>query len=54
MFFFIAYLEHPPATHECPQKMSAQSVQLFGRLYATYVLFYYIDYENKINNTKIE
>ena len=25
-------LKHPPATHECPQKMSTQSVQPFGRL----------------------
>jgi len=24
--------KHPPATHECPQKISAQSVQPFGRL----------------------
>ena len=24
-------------THECPQKISAQSVQPFGRLYATYI-----------------
>ena len=37
----------PLATHECPQKISAQSVQSFGQLYATYlytnVLFYYMD-----------
>ena len=26
-------LKHPPATHECPQKNSAQSVQPFSRLY---------------------
>ena len=41
-------LSHSPATHECPQKNSAQSVQPFGRLSTTYiytnVLFYYIDY----------
>ena len=36
----------PPATHECPQKNSAHSVQLFGRPEGTYtnVLFYYVDY----------
>ena len=26
------FFEHSPATHECPQKNSAQSVQPFGRL----------------------
>ena len=26
------FLCHPPATPECPQKISAQSVQPFGRL----------------------
>ena len=35
----------PPATHECPQKNSAQTVQPVARLYAackyTNVLFYY-------------
>ena len=38
-------LNTPPATPECPQKNSAQSVQPFGRLSVTYtnVLFYYID-----------
>ena len=44
-FFFS--LEQPLATHEGPQKISAQWVQPFGRLYAIYlytnVLFYYID-----------
>ena len=30
-------LLHPPAINECPQKISAQSVQPFGRLYATYI-----------------
>ena len=31
---FLIYLAYytPPASHECPQKMSAQSVQLYGRL----------------------
>ena len=37
----------PSPTYECPQKISAQSVQQFGRPYATFifknVLFYYID-----------
>ena len=47
IFDFLSIKQHP-ATHECPQKNSAQSVQPFGRLYATYilymnVLFYYID-----------
>ena len=41
-------LKHPPGTPECPQKISAHSVQPFGRLLVTYiytnVLFYYIDY----------
>ena len=36
----------PPVTHEFPQKVSAHSVQLFGRLYVTNIytsaLFYYI------------
>ena len=32
-------LQHP-ATHECPQKNSTQSVQPFGRLYATYIYIY--------------
>ena len=27
--------KHSPATQECPQKNSSQSVQPFGRLYAT-------------------
>ena len=31
-FGFFFSLCHPPATHECPQKISAQSVQPFGRL----------------------
>ena len=30
-------LLHPPVTHECPQKNSAQSVQPFGRLYIYYI-----------------
>ena len=28
---------HPPATPECPQKISVQSVQPFGRLKGTYI-----------------
>ena len=31
---------HPKVTHECPKKISAHSVQPFGRLYATHI---YID-----------
>ena len=36
---------HPQATHKCPQKISAHSVQPFGRLWNinTNFLFYYID-----------
>ena len=30
-------LKHHPATPECPQKNSAHSVQLFGRLLVTYI-----------------
>ena len=30
-------LQHPSATHQCPHKNSAQSVQPFGRLYAAYI-----------------
>ena len=45
--FCCCCLKHPPATHECSQKISAHSVQPFGRLKATYiyanVLFYYIE-----------
>ena len=48
---FLFSLYHPPATHECPQKVSAQSVQPFGRLKGTYVytnvMFYYIDEQLK-------
>ena len=33
-------LKHPPATHECPQKNSAQSVQPFCRLSVTYKKMY--------------
>ena len=44
---FLAY-KHPLGSPECPKIFLAQSVQPFGRLYATYinmnVLFYYIDY----------
>ena len=29
-----------PITHECPQQISAQSIQQFGRLYATYIYIY--------------
>ena len=39
-------LKHPLATHECPQNISAHSVQPFGRLWETYiydVFFYYIE-----------
>ena len=53
---------HPPATHECPQKKSAQSIQSFGRLYTTYiyifiytnVLFNYVDLlqENNLRNSE--
>ena len=46
--YFLAYNKHPPATHECPLKISAQLILPFGRLYATFiytnVLFYYIDF----------
>ena len=35
-FRIFFYLKHPPATHECPQKISAQSVQPFCRLSVTY------------------
>ena len=31
-FWNFISLYHPPATHECPQKISAQPVQPFGRL----------------------
>ena len=47
-----------PITHECPQQISAQSIQQFGRLYATYiyiytnVLFYYINYIDSPLNMK--
>ena len=30
-------LIHPRVTHECPQKISAQSIQPFGRLSVTYI-----------------
>ena len=33
---FVSLL-NPPVTHECPQFFLAQSVQPFGRLYATYI-----------------
>ena len=36
--FFSPY--HPPATHKCPQKISAKSVQPLVRLYATYIYIY--------------
>ena len=31
---------HPPATHECPQQISVQSAQPFGRLKTTYIYIY--------------
>jgi len=35
---FVLPISPPPlATHECSQKSSVQSVQPFGRLYATYI-----------------
>ena len=37
-FFRICFsLRHPPVTPECPQQISAQSVQPFGRLQGTYI-----------------
>ena len=35
MIFFS--LLHPSATHECPKKISVESVQPFGRLSGTYI-----------------
>ena len=37
--FFLDFFSlcHPPATPECPQKISAPSVQPLGRLYGTYI-----------------
>ena len=52
MFEFFQPIK-PTATHKCLQKISAHSVQPFGRLQGTYlytnVLFYYIDKSLTLN-----
>ncbi len=49
---FLAY-DIPPAIHECPHKISAKSVQPFGRLYTTYIRMSHFIIQNN-NNRRSE